>query len=1103
MTQHSRCGCGAGKTPCGCCAGVEALTPLLVTNRPGRNALAYRVGTHPTFFETMVARLSTLCVGIEDECRSGAGLRPLLKLSTRDTSDPSIAFLDAWATVADVLAFYQERIANEGYLRTATERRSILELARLVGYRLRPGVSASVHLALTIEANEKVLIEPFQVRAQSVPGPGELPQNFENVEELEARGVWNKLLPRQTRPVTVEKLETTLIENRPLKLYFKGTTTGLKQGDLLLLRAGSQPDAFRIMEVNADTAADRTQVVVKPWLASSSKPASKKDAIKNFATEFRNPGAAESQLLALIDKLNAGGSDTALADFIESKTLPALFKLENRQNVSRALKDRLRPLSEVLQEALPVLRASTDVDVTATIVGHDPTGRESEDRVLRAVVEGLTREASVPPRNQLRLGRDVGSAFRLHSDLGIQALGAFQPAIRDSLPVAIGTTPVTRTAELEVYALRVKSAPFGHNAPPRSTVTTDKTKSTVDFFEWTVTDVLGTEEFEPAPAATDRTQISHVIFLDGAFEKIQPDSLVVVDTGAIKPASIGELQLGKFPLLIAQVSKADVISRGAYGFPGKATRLELRDTAGTSNAIWLKANPVTTSDGKSIANPFDVIRRTVVYAQSELLQLVEEPIEEDICTTDTNGGWIVLDGLYSELKSGRWVIVEGERTDIIGAFKTPVAGVKGIELAMLAEVLHDFDPKIPGDTAHTRIKLAKKLEYCYARNQVTIYANVVRATHGESKQETLGNGDGAKSLQQFALKQPPLTYVSAPTPSGVESTLKVFVDDVEWHEAESIFGLQPDARRFVTTRNDAEVTSVIFGNGKQGARLPTGVENVRAKYRQGLGKGGNVVEGKITQLAARPLSVKEVINPRRASGGADPETRDQARRNAPLAVLALDRLVSTRDYADFARTFGGVGKAFSARLSNGIREVVHVTIAGAGDIPIEPDSDVLHNLRLALNQFGDPALPVSVAVRELQLLVISARVKLLPDFVWEKVAPRIRSKLLQTFSFDARELGQDVFLSEVISAMQSVRGVAYVDVDALGGVAEKNLDGTVRTPNELIDASQEIVTKGKPSPRVAVNLPELPSTSTDPIRPAQLAYLAPAVPDTLIVNLIE
>src|SRR5690242_21031122 len=117
MTQHSQCGCGSARTSCGCCAGVEVVTPQLVTNRPGRNALTYRVGTHSTFFESMLARLSTLCLGTEDECREGGGLRPLLNLSTRDKSDPSIAFLDAWATVADVLTFYQERIANEGYLR--------------------------------------------------------------------------------------------------------------------------------------------------------------------------------------------------------------------------------------------------------------------------------------------------------------------------------------------------------------------------------------------------------------------------------------------------------------------------------------------------------------------------------------------------------------------------------------------------------------------------------------------------------------------------------------------------------------------------------------------------------------------------------------------------------------------------------------------------------------------------------------------------------------------------------------------------------------------------------------------------------------------------
>ena len=61
----------------------------------------------------------------------------LRSLTTRDPDDFTIALLDGWATLADVLTFYQERIANELWLRTATERDSILRLAQLIGYRLK------------------------------------------------------------------------------------------------------------------------------------------------------------------------------------------------------------------------------------------------------------------------------------------------------------------------------------------------------------------------------------------------------------------------------------------------------------------------------------------------------------------------------------------------------------------------------------------------------------------------------------------------------------------------------------------------------------------------------------------------------------------------------------------------------------------------------------------------------------------------------------------------------------------------------------------------------------------------------------------------------
>lgn len=206
------------KLPCGCCEGTQAQTAISAANRPGLSALVYRAGTYSTFFKTMVARLSS------NDYPQLAGLR------SRILSDPSIALLDAWATVADVLAFYQERIANEGYLRTATGRLSVLELARLVGYELRPGVASSVYLAYTIENNYTVEV-PAGSRAQSIPGPGEKMQSFETSEPLKARAEWNNLKPRMTRP---QKIIPDDVETKLESIYFEGTATNLKPNDPLL-----------------------------------------------------------------------------------------------------------------------------------------------------------------------------------------------------------------------------------------------------------------------------------------------------------------------------------------------------------------------------------------------------------------------------------------------------------------------------------------------------------------------------------------------------------------------------------------------------------------------------------------------------------------------------------------------------------------------------------------------------------------------------------------------------------------------------------------------------------------------------------------------------
>src|SRR6516165_4273084 len=81
---------------------------------------------------------------------SSADYPALRALKTRSDDDFTIAMLDATAIVLDILTFYQERLANENYLRTARQLRSLTELSRLIGYRPTPGVSASAYLAFSL-----------------------------------------------------------------------------------------------------------------------------------------------------------------------------------------------------------------------------------------------------------------------------------------------------------------------------------------------------------------------------------------------------------------------------------------------------------------------------------------------------------------------------------------------------------------------------------------------------------------------------------------------------------------------------------------------------------------------------------------------------------------------------------------------------------------------------------------------------------------------------------------------------------------------------------------------------------------------------------------
>jgi len=478
------------------------------------------------------------------------------------------------------------------------------------------------------------------------------------------------------------------------------------------------------------------------------------------------------------------------------------------------------------------------------------------------------------------------------------------------------------------------------------------------------------------PARTPWKKLTeHTIDLDAVYSKIVRGSWVV-------------LSLPNLQALLA-VEEASEISRADFLLSAKVTRLKL------TGENWKGFN--------------DHVRATLVSAQSEELALAEEPIPGPI-----SGDVISLQEPVEGLTAGQLLAVSGREFDS----DQPLSEVVTLRAAE------------PVGKA-TQLFLTTSLDHRYRRDTVVVSANVARATHGETVREVLGSGDASQPFQRFALKHAPLTFVSAVSASGAASTLRVYVNDLEWHEAPTLHGLGPQDRAFITRTGDNDQTTVQFGDGQTGARLPTGQENVRVVYRKGIGLDGLVKTDQLSLLLTRPLGVRSVTNPEAATGGADRESLADARTNATLTVLALDRAVSLQDYEDFARAFAGIAKALATWTGVGRTRGVLLTVAGPSGVSIDPQSVLYANLLAALAQSGDANISFRVVPHRDARFQIRGTFRVERDHLPEKVRAAVEAALVAHFSFAARSFGQPVTLSEVVSVIQGTPGVQVVDVDEL------------------------------------------------------------------------
>jgi predicted phage baseplate assembly protein len=957
---------------CGCCVPTP---PLVVPfNRPGLSALAYRIGAYSTFLRDMLAQLHAFAI----PNGPNQGTRPLAALTTRAADDPAIALLDAFAVMADVLTFYQERIANEGYLRTGTERLSVLQLARMIGYELGPGVAASAFLAFTVDTTpgappSVAVSKGFKV--QNIPAQGKLPQTFETIEDLKAYASRNALHPRLTRP---QDLALVLVPNDKdpkaspsLELFLLGINAGFPDGSSVQQLRASQVYPLTSDPIPDSVAAIPLQNVVY------------------FSGTATNLQKGDRLLLVGRNDQPASGLPT-----VQTKVF-IVRAVEAQADLNRTRVDLRADLGQT--PAPPAFQA---VKASRVAILAEPASLNLAS--ASAVLAGSITESDL-------------SAYVTMNNWAIDDFIALTPFLDFNPPPPQPPAPPTPplpsdSAKLPapdpgIFAMRTHVGIFGNNAlfyksllaPANEGFNgTGGASGTGNFLypnNWDDTqspwpiwkDSITNDFYAKGKAPAD-------IYLENVIPGIIRDSWMVLELPTGAPA-------------VFRVGTVTESALAGFGLSGRFTGVRLTVPDGSSEVTGQDQAPLSTYQ----------VRTTVVYAQSEALNLIDLPIADDILAGTTE---VMLDGLVLGLRIGQAVAWSGVRA----AGDAP--GVTANEVLMLEQIIH-----VAG---FTTLQFATGLVYSYVRNSVTVNANVAPATHGETVQEMFGNGDASQSNQSFKLKRPPLTYVAAATPTGAESTLTVRVNNLEWQETPSLFGAGATDQDYIVRREDDGTTAVTFGDGVTGARLPSGNQNVTATYRTGIGLDGNVNAGSLTLLQTRPPGIRAVINPLAASGAADPESLANARQNAPLKVLTLDRIVSLEDYENFARAFAGIGKAQAVALWSGNRYVVYLSIAGAGGAAVNPESALYTSLLGAIDQARDPVQQVLVANYQPLFFDIEAQVLVdQPRYLEADVFNAVTAALRDAFSFDARSFAQPVTASEVTAIIQSVPGVIASDLTGL------------------------------------------------------------------------
>ncbi len=503
------------------------------------------------------------------------------------------------------------------------------------------------------------------------------------------------------------------------------------------------------------------------------------------------------------------------------------------------------------------------------------------------------------------------------------------------------------------------------------------------------------------------------------------------DVGAVDGSYAGDLGRGIIPAgLRAQLgsqvtipAKATVCSVGTGRWLVSATPAYRSDRS-TDPAIAAAANGM--SDLLLRAHP---VNETIIVAGARSYVLEQPP---QAATPGSDGALV-------------WAVrtSDGHRASFVASAGDAEFAPAGRDDAFAGESNVVASATVRPEGASTALAFATSLARVYDGSTVQLLGNCAAGSHGASgpTYEAIGNGDASQPNQAFALKRRDLSVLedadgtlipqiavmvrpsvprTAITSAAALRGADVAATGVVWRYVTSLAGASPEDRVYTLRFGDDGITTVVFGDGVNGSRLPTGAENVLAKYRSGNGPSGNIAAGSTLVMQKRSGGVVGVRNPVAASGGAAAQPATDALANAQAGLRALQRIVSLADLEDFAVSRTGIVKS-KLRVADGI---AYLTLVGPNGTTI--DSGLKRELTEAIRGSGGAAIHVRIEDPERRYVRFGARLHVTADADRDDVAARALQRVRTAFAFERRALGEPLPSARVVETLQETPGVLAV-----------------------------------------------------------------------------